>query len=223
MLERIVERVTSEYPIEKIMPFCDSANFDKRPASINIRSYDWENSPNSLLYCIYKEKRYDHRAGYYIYREDGEILAGHGYYPFDEDAKIYVQSRVYSVSTHKKLLGRKEITTSNMLGSFIADRALTEGYNGGIITLEEYNSDLADKIVRITDPSRYPNYYYDTELLNGRICKVRHYKDIGLRTQPMKKYGLCSIKGTRQIVLYHLFDDNYENALKKILSGVKIK
>jgi hypothetical protein len=172
------------------------------------------------LYCIYKEKRYDHRAGYYIYRENGNIVAGHGYYPFDEDENIYVQSRVYSIPNHKKSLN-KEMTTSNMLGSLIADSALKEGYLGGIITLEEYNSELADKIVRITDPSRYPNYYYDTQIIHGRVCKTRHYKDYGLRTQPMKKYGTCVIKGTRQIVLYHLFDDSYENKFKTTLEGVK--
>ena len=88
------------------------------------------------------------------------------------------------------------------------------------ITLEEYNSELADKIVRITDTKRYPNYYYDTEIFNGMVCKVRHYKDVGLRTQPMKKYGLCTIKNVRQIVLYHLFDESYENKFREILKRI---
>jgi hypothetical protein len=221
MLERMVERVTSRYPIEKLLPLCEEAIHDDRPAAINMRAEDWENRPNTLLHCIYKQKRYDDRAGYYIYRENGKIVAGHGYYPFDEDPNMYVQSRVYSVPSHIKALGRDKMTTSNQLGSLIADKALTEGYIGGIITLEEYNSELADKIVRITDPKRYPNYYYDTELINGRVCKPRHYKDCGLRTQPMKKYGTCIIKGTRQIVLYHLFDDSYKDELFKILDKIR--
>jgi len=221
MLERIVERVTSKYPIEKIMPLCEAAIDDERPAAINMRPENWQNSPHSLLYCIYIEKRYDDRAGYYIYREDGNIVAGHGYYPFDEDPNMYVQSRVYSVPSHTKALGRDKMTTSNQLGSLIADKALTEDYIGGIITLEEYNSELADKIVRITDPKRYPNYYYDTQLINGRVCKPRHYKDCGLRTQPMKKYGTCIIKGTRQIVLYHLFDELYKEQLFENLDKIR--
>lgn len=219
MLERVVERVTSSYPIEKIMPFCEASVGDERPAAINIRPTNWENSPNSLLYCLYKEKRYDYRGGYYIYRENGNIVAGHGYYPFEEDENIYVQSRVYSVPSYKKNLS-KEMTISNQLGTLIADKAMTEGYLGGIITLEEYNSELADKIVRITDTKRYPNYYYDTEIFNGMVCKVRHYKDVGLRTQPMKKYGLCTIKNVRQIVLYHLFDESYENKFREILKRI---
>jgi hypothetical protein len=108
-----------------------------------------------------------------------------------------------------------------MLGSHIADVALTQGYLGGIITLETYNSALADKIVRITNPERYPNYYYDTDIINGKVCKVRHYKDIDLRTQPMKKYGICNIKQTKQIVLYHLFDDSYRDELFKKLDSIR--
>ena len=222
MLERTVERVTSKYPIEKLMDFCEAAKHDERPAAMNIRADNWENSPNTLLYCLYKDKRYDDRAGYYIYRENGVILSGHGYYPFDEDPNIYVQSRLYSIPSHKKSLN-KNMTTSNMLGSHIADVALTQGYLGGIITLEEYNSKLADKIVRITDPSRYPNYYYDTDIINGIVCKVRHYKDLDLRTQPMKKYGICNIKGTRQIVLYHLFDESYRNELINKLKSIQVQ
>jgi len=221
MIERIVERVTSRYPIEKLLPFCEEAKNDERPAAINMRIDNWENCPNSLLYCIYKEKRYDDRAGYYIYRENGKIVAGHGYYPFDEDPNMYVQSRVYSIPSHAKRLGRDRMTTSNQLGSLIADKALTEGYIGGIISLEEYNSTLADKIVRITQPSRYPNYYYDTQLIHGRVCKPRHYKDYGLRTQPMQKYGTCIIKGTRQIVLYHLFDESYKTQLFDKLDKIR--
>ena len=221
MKERIVERVTSKYPIEKILPFCEAAIDDERPAAINMRPENWQNSPHSLLYCVYTEKRYDERAGYYIYSENGEIIAGHGYYPFDEDPNMYVQSRVYSIPSHTKPLGRDKLNTANLLGSLIADKALTEGYIGGIITLEEYNSDLADKIVRMTDPKRHPNYYYDTESINGRVCKVRHYKDCGIRTQPMKNYGTCIIKGTKQIVLYHLFDDSYKDELFKTLDKIR--
>lgn len=221
MKERIVERVTSKYPIEKLMPLCEAANDDERPAAINMRPHEWQSRPNTLLHCIYEQKRYDDRAGYYIYREDGEILAGHGYYPFDEDPNMYVQSRVYSIPSHTNPLGRDRLNTANLLGSLIADKALTEGYIGGIITLEEYNSQLADKIVRVTDPKRHPNYYYDTELINGRVCKTRHYKDYGIRTQPMTKYGVCTIKNTRQIVLYHLFDESYKDELLTKLDKIR--
>ena len=221
MKERIVERVTSKYPIEKILPLCEAAINDERPAAINMRPENWQTSPHSLLYCIYTEKRFDERAGYYIYRENGEILAGHGYYPFDEDPNMYVQSRVYSIPSHTKPLGRDRLNTANLLGSLIADKALTEGYIGGIITLEEYNSELADKIVRMTDPKRHPNYYYDTELINGRVCKTRHYKECGIRTQPMSKYGICTIKNTRQIVLYHLFDELYKKQLFEKLDKIR--
>lgn len=219
--ERIVERVDSNYPIEKLMPFCNAASLDERPAAINIKPDNWENNPNTLLNCIYKQKRFDNRAGYYIYRENGEIVSGHGYYPFDEDSKIYVQSRLYSIPSHKKHLGRKQLTSVNMLGSHIADIALNQGYLGGIITLNEYNSDLAEKIIRATRPERFPNYYFETELLNGKVCKVRHYKEPGIRTQPMQKYGTCIIKDTKQIVLYHLFDEDYKNEFFKKLDKIR--
>lgn len=223
MLERIIERVTSNYPIEKLMPLCAAARLDDRPAAINMRAMDWENRPNTFLHCLYKQKRYDgDRACYYIYREDGKIVAGHGYYQFDEDPDMYVQSRVYSIPSHVKKLNTKQ-TTSNMLGSFLADKAFTQGYLGGIISLEKYNEQLADKIVRITQPHRYPNYYFETDILNDKVVIARHYKDSGLRTQPMKKYEhSCMIKNVEQIILYHLFDQDHKDELYKNLDKVKI-
>lgn len=223
MQERIVERVDSSYPIDKLMPFCEAAINDDRPAAVNMRPEDWQNRPNTFLYCLYIEKRYDgNRACYYIYRENGKIVAGHGYYPFEADPNMYVQSRVYSIPSHIKPLGRSKLTTSNMLGSLLADKALTQNYIGSIISLEHYNEQLADKIVRITQPHRYPNYYFDTQIVNGRVIKPRHYKDYGLRTQPMKKYGTCMIKGVPQIVIYHLFDEDYRDELFKNLDKVKV-
>ena len=63
MLERIIERVTSNYPIEKLMPLCAAARLDDRPAAINMRAMDWENRPNTFLHCLYKQKRYDSYRG----------------------------------------------------------------------------------------------------------------------------------------------------------------
>jgi hypothetical protein len=222
MLERMVERVTSRYPIEKIMPFCKVADNDERPSTDVFKTHDWENRPGSLLHCIYIEKRFDNRAGYYIYREDGEVISGHGYYPFDEDPNIYVLCRGYSIPTYKPKLGKKTLIHMNLLGSVIADRAYKEGYLGLIDTFEKHNEDLAEKLVKITDPKRYPNYHYDTELKEGRIFKPRHYKEGDLRTQPMTMYGKCMIRYTEQIVVYHLFDESYENELINKLSGVKL-
>jgi hypothetical protein len=222
MLERMIERVTSSYPIEKIMPFCEASIGDPRPGTEVFRPHDWENRPGCLLHCLYIEKRFDNRAGYYIYRENGEVISGHGYYPFDEDPNIYVLCRGYSIPSHKPKIGKKVLSNMNLLGSVIADRAYKEGYLGLIDTFELHNQELAEKFVKITDPKRHPNYHYDTELKDGRFFKPRHYKDGDLRTQPMTMFGKCMIRYTPQIVVYHLFDESYKNDLINKLTGVKL-
>ena len=60
MLERTVERVTSKYPIEKLMDFCEAAKHDERPAAINIRPDNWENNP-ILYYIAYIDAFYHYR------------------------------------------------------------------------------------------------------------------------------------------------------------------
>lgn len=222
MLERMVERVTSRYPIEKIMPFCEAAINDPRPGTEVFKPHDWQNRPGCLLHCLYIEKRFDNRAGYYIYRENGEVISGHGYYPFDEDPNIYVLCRGYSIPSHKPKVGKKVLSHMNLLGSVIADKAYKEGYLGLIDTFELHNKELAEKFVKITDPNRHPNYHYDTELKDGRFFKPRHYKEGDLRTQPMTMFGKCTVRYTEQIVVYHLFDESYKNELINKLTRIKV-
>ena len=50
MLERMVERVTSRYPIEKILPFCKVADNDERPSTDVLRHMTGRIVP--VVYCI---------------------------------------------------------------------------------------------------------------------------------------------------------------------------
>ena len=52
-------RIDSNYPIDEILQFCKESQNDDRNGSVNMDFVDWETKPHTLLYLLYKEKRFD--------------------------------------------------------------------------------------------------------------------------------------------------------------------
>lgn len=210
----MLEKVNSNYPIEQLIDFCKISEKDEKPAARNMTAEDWENNPSSLLYTIYKEKRFDGEySGYLIQRIDNNIVFGMGYYPCDIDPTMIITgSRVYAdpnfLSSTKNYW-----SLANMYGTMqhdISDFAFEEGFRGEYVSFNEYNLELCEFIYQINLPDNYKRYYKDEN--------NKHWRKPGFRITPYKKIGPVTIKYTKQWVLYHIYEDHwYENTFVKNL------
>jgi len=199
----LIQIINSAYPILPILQFCQHSIGDSRPNAINMDPVDWENKPNTLLYLLYKEKRFDGpKAGYIINIDNQEIVAGHGWYPSDWDSNIYVESRAYTIPGRLKGLDINSAANTNSLTYTIEDITISQGYLGGCVTLEEYNESLADKGVKLNDPLRWPHY---SKMTKGNLV-IAEYRKPGCRMRTSYKCGPFMIKNTKQFVYYYLFD-----------------
>ena len=192
-----------------MLQFCQHSIDDERPNAVNMDPIDWENKPNTLLYLLYKEKRFDGpKAGYLIYIEDKEIVAGMGWYESDWDSNVYVQARAYTIPNYLKNVSVRNAPLTNDLTWLLEDSAMSQGYKGGCVSVEKYNKKIIDTAIRINDPSKYPEYQ--------RIGRIE-YRKPGVRMRQQKYAGLYNIRNTEQHVMFHLFDREYEKEfLRKI-------
>jgi len=206
----MIQIVNSSFPLLHMLEFCSNAIGDDRPNAVNMDPIDWENKPHTLLYLLYKEKRFDGpRAGYAIKTEGGRIVTGHGWYPSDWDSNIYVQSRAYQVPGYlrSKGLGLTASAITSELFFVLEDCAIQQGYLGGTVTLEHYNESFLHKGVKLNDPSRYPEY---SEERKGNLI-VKQYRKPGVRMRQSKMCeGTYLIRNAEQFVYYYLFDWTYE-------------
>lgn len=170
---------------------------------------NWEIKSHTLLYLLYKEKRFDGpKAGYVVYVKNDNIVAGIGWYPSDWDDNIYVQCRAYTIPGNIKGLGMYNTYLTNELTYFMEDTTMQQGYKGGCVSVEKYNKKIIDTAIRINDPKRYPEYQ--------KIGNVE-YREPGIRMRERKYAGLYNIRNTEQHVMYFLFDPTYEKEfLRKI-------
>jgi len=210
----MIQLINSSYPKHLILDFCAKSIGDTRPNAANMDPVDWENKPNTLMYLLYIEKRFDDpKAGYLIELEHGNIVAGHGWYPSDWDKNIYVESRAYTIPGRLKGLNVASASNTNLLTYLIEDIAITQGYLGGCVSLETYNESLADRGITLNNPTRYP--LYRKEVKNGIV--VKEWREPGIRMRQSYKCGPFNIKNTEQFVYYYLFDTTYKKEfLRKI-------
>lgn len=197
----MIVRVNSQYPSEEIIDFCNSALDKKRPGTINLVTEDWENKPHTLLYALYKEKRYDgDRSGYLVCKEGGKIVAGFGWSPCFIDPQMYCLSRGFSLKSTLKFY---------RLLFAISDFAFYSQYKGGVMTFESHNYDFMNRLVKLqADHTVDP--YYEKEIVCGRV--FRHtYKKQKTRCLPLTPYeNLVNYRYCKQRIAYHLFDPDYE-------------
>ena len=175
---------------------------------------DWETKTHTFLYLLYKEKRFDGRkAGYVVYIENGEIVAGIGWYPSDWDDNIYVQCRAYTVPGTIKGLGKFNTYLTNELTYAMEDVTIAQGYKGGCVSVEKYNKKIIDTAIRINDPSRYSDY----KKIERDGLVIAEYRNDNIRMRQRKYAGLYNIRNAEQHVMYYLYDPSYEQEfLRKI-------
>lgn len=189
-------RIDSSFPIEKIMPFCEKAIGDPRPGAENMHPIDWENNTASFLYLLYIEKRYDgYGNGYIIGTKDDVILCGMGYSISDiDDRMIHLNSRTYTIP---------DVRVPRMHGlmhDYVVDISREAGFSGSFSSLNEYNMRFVDGYVKINDPKTFKTYFYK----DGK-----HYAKPGVRIHPVEKAGPLLLKGTKQWIIYQVWDDDH--------------
>lgn len=210
----MIYKIDSSYPIQPILEFCSKSLGDERPNAINMDPINWENKSNTLLYVLYKEKRFDGpKAGYLIYTENQQIVAGMGWYPSDWDANVFVQSRAYTIPGYLKNVSVRNAPLTNDLTWFMEDATISQGYKAGCVTVEKYNKKIIDTSIKLNDKTRFP--LYRKEVLDGVV--VREWREPCIRMRQQKYAGLYNIRNTEQHVMYYLYEPDYEKEfLRKI-------
>jgi hypothetical protein len=214
----IIQKISSSYSVDKIIDFCKLANNDKRPSAVNMDYIDWENKPHTFLYKLFIEKRFDgDRAGYFIYKENDKIVAGSGYSPFTIDENMYCQSRSYAVPAKNLYDQRQGIIKLTMV---ISDDSFYRGYSGGVLSFEPHNEEFAEKLRRVEEKhTKSPTYY--TRKIGDKI--YQHYKKDLKRCIPLTRYEhIVNYNYSKQIIMYHLFDLDYEKTLITNLDKARV-
>jgi hypothetical protein len=207
----MIEKIDSSYPLLPLISFCSKSLDDSRPNAINMDPIDWKNKPHTFLYLLYIEKRFDGpRAGYLVYHDKEEIVAGAGWYSSDWDTNIFVASRMYTIPGQLKGLSLKDANSTNDLVYSLEDFCIKDGYLGGCHTTELYNEHLVDRSIKINDKSRYPDYHNVTETISGRTLITKEFRKANVRMRSLKKIGPYLIKNTNQLIFYSLYDPTYE-------------
>lgn len=196
-----IVKIDSNFPIEKLVEFCLQAKNDTLPGSSNLDTEDWENKSHTLLYLIYKEKRYDGYLSSYIgLCLDNELIAGAGYYPLDEDVNIAnVNSRYYTVPKYRNNVFQ---------GTYIFPKIIEEvsqKYKAALMSYNGYNMWLRTALIRINQ---------NKAAFFGRKTPVE-YKGWNEISIPLL------IKNTPQWCFYKLFDNSYQNQLLENIKKIQ--
>lgn len=200
----IVHRIDSNYPIEKIIEFCNNSKNDPMPGAVNMTVEDWENKNYTLLYTLYKQKRYDDpkTSGYLGIEFNGKIVAAGGYYPLDDDPKVVIlMSRMYTIPKARN---------QALHGKFLFPKIMIEvsklNYAVGLVSYNQYNKWMQTALIRAS---------------NGKGIFL------GIKT-PDEYRGWTNIdqqliiKNTPQYCLFKLFDPNYLPIFLKTIDKIKV-
>lgn len=207
---RTIHRIDSSYPIEDLKHFCKKAENDSRPATENMVYEDWETKPNTFLYLLYKEKRFDGpENGYFICKENGEIICGQGFYLSEIENMMCCGVRSYTI------LNSHCAHIQGDMNDLVFDIARSVGVKGCFYSLNEYNMRFVDGYVKINDPKNFPRSYQDDS--------GQWWSKLDRRIYPMTAYGPIHLKGTKQWIIYHLFDRKDEPELLENLKKIDWK
>lgn len=210
----MIEKIDSTYPVDEIVDFCKAAIDNDVPATKNLEYQNWDVKTHTLLYALYKEKRFDgHKSGYFIYKKHGKIIATCGYYPFDLDDNLYCQARGFTI---------KRTVDFHKLSFIISDHCFdSRKYKGGAITFEPHNDIFANKLVNV-QKKRTESPYYKKHIFNNRVYQ-HTYKKQGTRCLPFEMYEHPVLyRNHKQTIVYHLFDENYKQELIQNLEKARI-
>ena len=197
---RTIHRIDSSYPIEHLIDFCKKSEQDHRPAAENMVYDDWENKPHTFLYLLYKEKRFDRpENGYVICKEDGNVICGQGFYLSEIENMMCCGVRSYTIP------GAHCAHIQGDMNDVVFDIARSVGVDGCFYSLNEYNLRFVDGYIKINDPTNFPS--------SCRDDIGQWWSKPGRKIYPFKSYGPIHLKGTKQWIIYHLFDEAEENKL----------
>ena len=197
---RTIHRIDSSYPIEDLIDFCKKSEQDNRPAAENMVYDDWENKPHTFLYLLYKEKRFDRpENGYVICKEDGNVICGQGFYLSEIENMMCCGVRSYTIP------GAHCAHIQGDMNDVVFDIARSVGVDGCFYSLNEYNLRFVDGYIKINDPTNFPS--------SCRDDTGQWWSKPGRKIYPFKSYGPIHLKGTKQWIIYHLFDEAEENKL----------
>lgn len=204
----MLQRIDSSFPIEKIMPFCKQAINDNRPGAENMRPTNWETNKSSFLYLLYIEKRYDGTGnGYVIHSRDNTIVCGSGFSVSDIDEKFtHLSSRSYTIP------GIRLPRVQGAMHDYAIDISKAEGRYGAFTSFNEYNKRFVDGYIHINDPKNHKGYFYQ----DGN-----HYAKPGVRIHPMEIAGPLIVKGTKQWIVYMIWNEAHRSTFLEALEPIK--
>lgn len=204
---RTIHRIDSNYPIEDLIHFCKQAENDHRPAAENMVYEDWENKPHTFLYLLYKEKRFDGpENGYLICKEDNTVICGQGFYLSEIQDMMCCGARSYTI------LGAHCAHIQGDMNDIVFDIARSVGVKGCFYSLNEYNMRFVDGYIKINDPNNFATSYQDDT--------GQWWSKPGRKIYPFFSYGPILLKGTKQWIIYHLWDVNDQQSLLKDLRKI---
>jgi hypothetical protein len=204
-------RIDSSYPIEEILEFCRESQDDPREGAANMDFIDWENKPHTLLHLLYKEKRFDGPAnGYVIYKKDGRIICGQGFYASEIDRMVCMGSRSYTVQN----IGINCYAIHGDIKDFTFEVARENGMAGFFISMNEYNKRFVDGYNKINDPANFKTSFCDE---NGQWWARKDRK-----ISPTVPYhSPIKLNHVKQWIIYHLWDPSYKDQLYANLKSLE--
>lgn len=202
-------RIDSNYPIEEIIEFCKESQNDTRPGAINMDFVEWESKPHTLLYLLYKEKRFDGPTnGYVICKKDNRIVCGQGFYASEINRMVCIASRSYTVP------GINYYALQGDIKDFILDIVKENNMAGCFISMNEYNKRFVNGYTKINDPANFKTSFCDE---NGQWWTRKNRKI----TPPVAYHSPIILNHVKQWIVYHLWDFSYEIQLKAKLKTIE--
>lgn len=194
-------RIDSSYPVDEIIEFCEESRDDSRDAAVNMDFVDWENKPHTLLYLLYKEKRFDGPTnGYVICKKDNRIVCGQGFYASEIDRMVCMGVRSYTVP------GLNCYPLHGDIKDLTHDIARSNGMAGFFISMNEYNKRFVQGYNKINDPANFTTSFCDAD---GQWWSKK-----GRKIHPGTPYDApIKLNYVKQWILYHLWDTSYESQL----------
>jgi hypothetical protein len=200
---RLVD-INEELNLKKIINFCNTANVDtSMPAATNMSTKDWENKPNTLLNCIFIQKRFskENRAGFIFLEKNNEYIAGAGFNQLEVDRNICLTSvRTYT---------RPDFRGKNLHGEYIIPKQIESAimfkYKTLLWTFDEYNIRLKNYLEKL---SMKENKILGSKLSNSQ----RSWKSLDFS---------ISLYYTKQYCMYKHLDEEYNENFIQSMTQLK--
>lgn len=194
----IVEIFSDESALEHkkaLLDFCILAGAEsKHDAAANMQADDWENNTASLLFLIYKEKRFKkENGGLFLLYNSSKIVAVSGFYRSDFSSDIFVLGvRTWVLKEH-----RHHLLIANYLLPRQIEAAKKLSAAAAVITFNDSTKSFAKLIERSNKNPEAPLKFFFGDNYPDL------YKDMRLWPHPVK------IKNVKQWILIKVFSPSF--------------